>query len=153
MFRDHPIAENDAMDPVSFILNVLWLVAGGAVAAFGWFVAAVIMVVTIIGIPFARAAFDNGVYTLWPFGVRAVARDRYYGEDIGTGPLGFLGNIVWFILAGWWLALGHLVAAFFLAITLVGLPFAWAHVKLAGFALWPIGRSVVRHDIGWRRYR
>lgn len=153
MFRDHPIAENDAMDPVSFILNVLWLVAGGAVAALGWFVAAVIMVVTIIGIPFARAAFDNGVYTLWPFGVRAVERDRYYGEDIGTGPLGFLGNIVWFILAGWWLALGHLVAAFFLAITLVGLPFAWAHVKLAGFALWPIGRSVVRHDIGWRRYR
>ena len=138
MLRDHPIAENDAVDPVSFVLNILWLVAGGAVAALGWFVAALIMVVTIIGIPFARAAFDNGLYTLWPFGVRAVARDRYYGEDIGTGPLGFLGNIIWFVLAGWWLALGYILA--------------WAHVKLAGFALWPIGRSVVRSDINRRYY-
>ena len=150
MLRDHPINENDALDPVSFILNVIWLVAGGALAALGWFFAAVIMIVTIVGIPFARAAFDNGVYTLWPFGVRAVARERLYGEDIGTGPLGFIANIVWFILAGWWLALGHVIAAFLLAITIIGLPFAWAHLKLAGFALWPIGRSVVRSDIGRR---
>ena len=152
MLRDHPINENDALDPVSFILNVIWLVAGGALAALGWLFAAVIMIVTIVGIPFARAAYDNGVYTLWPFGVRAVARERLYGEDIGTGPLGFIANIVWFILAGWWLALGHVIAAFLLAITIIGLPFAWAHLKLAGFALWPIGRSVVRSDIGRRHY-
>jgi len=151
MFRDHPISENDAMDPMSFILNILWLIAGGAVAALGWFVAAAVMVVSIIGIPFARAAFDNGVYTLWPFGVRAYDRGALYGEDIGTGPLGFLGNVVWFVLAGWWLALGHLIAALFLAITVIGIPFAWAHLKLAGYGLWPIGRSVVRHDIGRRR--
>ncbi len=152
MFRDHPIAENDAIDPLSFVLNLLWLVTGGALAALGWFFAALLMVVTIIGIPFARAAFDNGVYTLWPFGVRAVARDRMYGEDIGTGPLGLVGNLIWLVLAGWWLALGHLVAAIGLGITIIGLPFAWAHLKLAGYALWPIGRSVVRHDIGQRTY-
>jgi len=146
MFRDHPISENDAMDPMSFILNILWLIAGGAVAALGWFIAAAVMVVTIIGIPFARAAFDNGVYTLWPFGVRAYDRGALYGEDIGTGPLGFLGNIIWFVLAGWWLALGHLVAALFLAITVIGIPFAWAHFKLAALALWPIGKAIVPND-------
>jgi uncharacterized membrane protein YccF (DUF307 family) len=152
MLREHPLNETDALDPLSFILNLLWLVLGGAVAAFGWFIASLVMVVTIIGIPFARAAYDNGVYTLWPFGVRGAARDRLYGEDIGTGTLGFLGNIVWFLFAGWWLALGHVLAAIVLAITIIGIPFAWAHLKLAGFALWPIGRSVVRHDV-WRARR
>jgi uncharacterized membrane protein YccF (DUF307 family) len=152
MLRDHPITEHEALDPASFVLNILWLAAGGALAALGWFLAALIMVVTIVGIPFARAAYDNGVYTLWPFGVRAIERDRLYGEDIGAGPLGFIGNILWFVLAGWWLALGHVVAAIALAFTIIGIPFAWAHLKLAGFGLWPIGRSVVRHDIGrWRR--
>lgn len=156
MYRDHPLAtpEND-IDPTSLILNILWLAFGGALAALGWFFAAVIMVITIIGIPWARAAFDNGVYTLWPFGTRPVARDRLYGEDIGTGPLGLLGNLIWLVLAGWWLALGHIFAALALAITIIGIPFAWAHLKLAGFALWPIGRSIVRHDIdrAYRRYR
>ena len=154
MLRDHPLTENDALDPLSFILNILWLVFGGAVAALAWFIAAAIMVVTIIGIPFARAAFDNGMYSLWPFGVRPAARERLYGEDIGTGPLGFLGNVVWLVLAGWWLALGHLFAALALAITIIGLPFAWAHLKLAGYSLWPIGRSLVRHDINqrWARH-
>lgn len=147
MLRDHPLNETEALDPLSFVLNILWLVLGGAMTAFGWFIAAFVMVITIIGIPFARAAFDNGVYTLWPFGVRAEARDRLYGEDVGTGPLGFLGNIFWFVFAGWWLALAHVFAAILLGVTIIGLPFAWAHLKLAGFALWPIGRSVVRHDI------
>jgi uncharacterized membrane protein YccF (DUF307 family) len=57
--------------------------------------------------------------------------------------LGFLGNLIWLVLAGWWLALGHLIAAVLLAITLVGIPFAWAHLKLAGIALWPIGKVIV----------
>ena len=152
MLRDHPLNDAGAITPISLILNVIWLAAGGVMTAIGWFLAAFIMVITIIGIPWARAAFDNGVYTLWPFGSKPIARDRLYGEDIGTGPLGFLGNLIWFLLAGWWLALGHLLAAAALAITIIGLPFAWAHLKLAGFALWPIGRSIVSSDMRRRAY-
>jgi uncharacterized membrane protein YccF (DUF307 family) len=151
MLRDHPLTDESAVDPASLVLNVIWLVLGGALSALGWFIAAFVMVITIIGIPWARAAFDNGVYTLWPFGARAMGRERLYGHEIGTGPLGLLGNLVWFFLAGWWLALAHLFAALALAITIIGIPFAWAHLKLAGFALWPIGRAVVRHDLGYRR--
>ena len=146
MYPDHPLQDERGITPIALALNLLWLVFGGALAALGWFIAAFFMVITIVGIPWARSAFDNGVYTLWPFGARPLARDRLYGEDIGTGPLGFLGNIIWFVLAGWWLALGHLFAAIGLAITIIGLPFAWAHLKLAGFALWPIGRTIVSSD-------
>ncbi|MBR1134229.1 MAG: YccF domain-containing protein [Bradyrhizobium sp.] len=132
------------MQPVSLLLNVLWIVLGGAYMAFGWLVAAVVMAITIIGLPWARAAFNIAAYTLLPFGSRAVRRDELTGmEDVGTGPLGLLGNIIWFVLAGWWLALGHLLTAIALAVTIIGLPFAWAHLKLAGLALWPIGKTIV----------
>ena len=132
------------MQPVSIILNVLWIVIGGAWMAFGWLVAAVIMAITIIGLPWARAAFNIAVYTLLPFGSRAVRRDEVTGvPDVGTGPLGVVGNIIWFVLAGWWLALLHLIHAIALAITIIGIPFAWAHLKLAGLALWPIGKTIV----------
>jgi len=138
MYPDHPLADQRGPTPMALILNILWLVLGGALVALGWFIAALVMVVTIIGIPWARAAFDIGVYSLWPFGARPIERDRLYGDDIGTGPFGLLGNIIWLLLAGWWLALGHLIAA---------LPFAWAHLKLAGFSLWPIGRTIVSSDL------
>jgi uncharacterized membrane protein YccF (DUF307 family) len=83
-------------------------------------------------------------YTLLPFGQKAVSRAAYSGqEDIGTGPLGMLGNIIWFLFAGWWLALAHVLTAILLAITIIGIPFAWAHLKLAGIALWPIGKTIV----------
>jgi uncharacterized membrane protein YccF (DUF307 family) len=81
---------------------------------------------------------------LFPFGQKAVSREAYTGQqDIGTGPLGVIGNIVWLVLAGWWLALGHLATAIVLAVTIIGIPFAWAHLKLAGIALWPIGKIIV----------
>jgi uncharacterized membrane protein YccF (DUF307 family) len=132
------------MSPVSVVLNLLWLVFGGVWMAFGWIVAAVIMAITIIGIPWARAAFNIASYALLPFGRKAVSRAEYLGtDDVGTGPFGFVGNILWLVLAGWWLALGHLVTAFLLAITFIGIPFAWAHLKLAGIALWPIGKMIV----------
>jgi uncharacterized membrane protein YccF (DUF307 family) len=132
------------MSPMSLLLNLLWIVFGGLEMAVGWIVAAVIMAITIIGLPWARAAFNIAVYTLLPFGQTAVSRGDYTGrEDLGTGPLGTLGNILWFIFAGWWLALGHLLFALGLAITIIGLPFAWAHLKLAGLALWPIGKMIV----------
>src|SRR5262249_53931847 len=117
---------------------------GGVEMAIGWLIAAAIMAITIVGLPWARAAFNIAVYTLLPFGSRAVRRDELTGEsDIRTGPLGVIGNIILLVLAGWWLALGHLVVAVIFAITIVGLPFAWAHLKLAGLALWPIGKVIV----------
>jgi uncharacterized membrane protein YccF (DUF307 family) len=132
------------MSPLSILLNLLWIVFGGLEMAIGWLIAAVIMAITIIGIPWARAAFNIAGYTLLPFGQRAVSRAEYHGQhDVGTGPLGLVGNIIWLILAGWWLALGHLIAAIVFAITIIGIPFAWAHLKLAGIALWPIGKMIV----------
>jgi uncharacterized membrane protein YccF (DUF307 family) len=133
-----------AMSPFSFFMNLLWILFGGLWMAAGWVLAAVIMAVTIVGIPWARAAFNIAAYTLLPFGQRAVSREEYFGRgDIGTGALGLIGNIIWLVLAGWWLALGHVVTAIMLAVTIVGVPFAWAHLKLAGLALWPIGKTIV----------
>jgi uncharacterized membrane protein YccF (DUF307 family) len=118
--------------------------------ALGWLIAAAIMAITIIGIPWARAAFNIAQYTFVPFGFMAVPRDEYTGrEDIGTGALGFLGNIVWLVLAGWWLAIAHVVTAVMLAVTIIGIPFAWAHLKLAGLALWPVGKMIVPNDQPW----
>ncbi len=135
------------MTAIQFLLNLLWIVLGGFGMALGWVIAAIIMAITIIGIPWARASFNIARYALLPFGYKAVSRDEYLGqENIGTGPLGIIGNIIWFILAGWWLALGHLVIAILLAITIIGIPFAWAHFKLAALALWPIGKTIVPND-------
>jgi uncharacterized membrane protein YccF (DUF307 family) len=132
------------MPPVSIFLNIVWLLLGGLWMAFGWLVAAVIMALTIIGLPWARAAFNIAAYTMLPFGQRAVRRDALTGQaDTGTGPLGLLGNLIWLLLAGWWLALAHVITAVILAMTIVGIPFAWAHLKLAGIALWPIGKAIV----------
>jgi uncharacterized membrane protein YccF (DUF307 family) len=136
-----------AMSPIALLLNLLWIVFGGLWMAVGWVFAAVIMAITIIGIPWARAAFNIASYTLLPFGRRAVSRAEYSGRhDLGTGPFGLIGNIIWFVLAGWWLALAHLITAIMLAVTIIGIPFAWAHLKLAGIALWPIGKEIVAAD-------
>ena len=124
------------MSPVSLLLNILWIVLGGAWMAFGWLVAAVIMAITIIGLPWAFAAMRIALYTLLPFGHEIRSRPD-------AGMLSLIGNIIWFVLAGWWLALGHLVTALVLAVTIIGIPFAWAHLKLAGIALWPIGKVIV----------
>lgn len=141
------------MSPIALLLNVLWLLFGGLAAGIAWGIASVIMAITIIGIPWARAAFNIAVYTLLPFGFKAVARDDHFGRgDTGTGVLGAIGNLVWFVFAGWWLALGHLFLAVVLAITIIGLPFAWAHLKLAGIALWPIGKAIVAADDAPLRY-
>jgi uncharacterized membrane protein YccF (DUF307 family) len=127
------------MSPLSLILNLLWILFGGLWMAAAWLLAAVIMAITIIGLPWARAALTMAGYTLLPFGNTVVSRS----SGIGAGPLGLLGNIIWLVLAGWWLALGHLITAIFLAVTIIGIPFAWAHLKLAGLALWPIGKDIV----------
>jgi uncharacterized membrane protein YccF (DUF307 family) len=132
------------MSPLRLLLNVLWIIFGGLWMAAGWLLAALIMAITIVGLPWTRAAFNMAAYALVPFGHKAVSRAEWTGRaDLGTGPLGMLGNIIWLVLAGWWLALAHLITAIGLAITIIGIPFAWAHLKLAGIALWPIGKMIV----------
>jgi uncharacterized membrane protein YccF (DUF307 family) len=130
-----------------FLLNAVWFVLGGFFAGLAWILAGVIMAITIIGIPWARSCFMLARYTFWPFGYDIVARDEWNGRaDMGTGALGTIGNVIWFVLAGWWLALMHIVAAAGLAVTIIGIPFAWAHVKLALASLFPIGKTVVAVD-------
>jgi uncharacterized membrane protein YccF (DUF307 family) len=142
------------MPLTSLLLNLLWILCGGLWMAIAWVIAGVIMAFTIIGLPWARAAFTIARYTLLPFGHTAVSRAQYAGrEDLGTGPLGTLGNLIWLALAGWWLALGHLVFAVGLGLTIIGLPFAWAQLKLAGLALWPIGKTIVPIGAARRRGR
>ncbi|RMF69076.1 MAG: YccF domain-containing protein [Alphaproteobacteria bacterium] len=129
------------------ILNVLWVVFGGFEMAMGWWLAGLLFAISIIGLPWARAAFNIGLYALWPFGSRAVNRELITGEsDIGTGPFGMIGNIVWFLLAGWWLALGHIALALLYAITIIGLPFAYVHLKLVPITLAPIGKTIIHES-------
>jgi hypothetical protein len=90
------------MSPISVLLNLLWIIFGGLWMAAGWIIAAIVMAITIIGLPWTRAAFNIAVYTLLPFGQKAVSRAAYGQHDLGTGPLGLLGNVLWLILAGWW---------------------------------------------------
>lgn len=142
------------MPAFRFLLNILWVFTGGLWMAAAWLLAGVIMALTIVGLPWTRAAFNIALFTFLPFGHRAVSRARFTGrEDIGTGPLGVIGNVIWFLLAGWWLAILHLGHAIVLAVTIIGLPFAWAHIKLAAIALWPIGRTIVTVEEAESLYR
>lgn len=130
-----------------FILNLLWLILGGWLMGLGWILAGVIMAITIIGLPWARSCFMIARYSFWPFGYDIVSRDEVNGRsDMGTGTLGTIGNVIWFVFAGWWLALAHLSLAVTLAFTIIGIPFAWAHVKLAMASLFPVGKTVVAVD-------
>ena len=142
------------MPVISVLLNLLWIIFGGLWMALAWVVAAILMAITIVGLPWTRAAFNIALYTLLPFGQRAVSRAEYTGrDDLGTSPLGVIGNLIWLVIAGWWLTLLHLMTAVLLAVTIIGLPFAWAHIKLAGLALWPIGKMIVPSDEPrFRRY-
>jgi uncharacterized membrane protein YccF (DUF307 family) len=117
------------------ILNVLWFVLGGFISGTLWLLAGVIMAITIVGLPWTPAAFRMAGFSYWPFGRVVVERDR------GAGSA-FL-NILWFVLAGWWLAIHHIILAAGLAVTIIGIPFAWQHVKLAMLSLTPVGKDVV----------
>ena len=136
------------MPLLSLVLNILWIVFGGLYMAAGWALAGLLMALTIVGLPWCFAAFRIARYTLLPFGQTVVSRDE---ADGAGGPLALLGNLIWLVLAGWWLAFAHLVTAAALAISIVGIPFAWAHLKLAGLALWPLGRVVVTSEEAARR--
>jgi uncharacterized membrane protein YccF (DUF307 family) len=89
-----------------------------------------------------------GNFTFFPFGREAISRKELtHEEDLGTGTLGLLGNIVWFVLAGVWLAIGHVVSAVACFVTIIGIPFAIQHLKLAGIALAPVGKTIVSKEV------
>jgi len=129
---------------VRFLANLIWFVCGGVLMGLGWWFAGLVAAISLVGIPWARACFVIGSFAFWPFGQEAVGRAELTGRpDLGTGPLGFAGNLVWFGLAGWWLAIGHLTSALACFITIIGIPFGIQHLKLAVVALAPIGMAVV----------
>ncbi len=124
--------------PLQLIGNLLWLVLAGVWMALGYVIAGIVMCATIIGIPFGLQAFKLAGYALWPFGRTVIYRtDR---DD----ALSCLGNILWFVLAGIWVAIGHVVTGVLLCITIIGIPFGVASFKLAGLALTPFGKTVVQ---------
>ncbi|MEV6064218.1 YccF domain-containing protein [Nocardia asteroides] len=127
------------MKIVQLILNILWVVLCGFWMALGYLLAALICFILIITIPFGIAALRNAGYVLWPFGRSVV-------DKPGAGAGSLIGNIIWFIFAGWWLAIGHIATSVALAITIIGLPFAWANLKLVPLALFPLGHEVVDSD-------
>lgn len=132
---------------MNLLLNVIWVILGGFLMAIAWFAVGVLAAVSLVGLPWARACFNIALFSLWPFGREAVPRTMLTGrEDLGTGPLGLVGNVIWLVLFGVWLAIGHLVAAAACGITIIGIPFAFQHVKLAGISLMPIGLAVVDAD-------
>lgn len=132
---------------MNFILNILWTALGGFVMGVGWWIAGLLAAISIIGLPWARSCFVIGKFSFWPFGYEAINRKEVTGQyDIGTGPFGVIGNIIWFLVAGWWLAIGHLTSAMACFITIIGIPFGLQHIKLALIALTPVGMQVVNKN-------
>ncbi|MGC7098028.1 YccF domain-containing protein [Amycolatopsis lurida] len=118
------------------ILNVIWLVLCGFWMAVGYAIAGIICCILIITIPFGLASFRMANYALWPFGRTLVDRR-------GSGAFSVLGNIIWFLVAGWWLAIGHLVTGLLLCITIIGIPLGVANFKMIPVSLVPLGKEIV----------
>ncbi|HTY41600.1 MAG TPA: YccF domain-containing protein [Thermoanaerobaculia bacterium] len=124
--------------------NLIWLVCGGLLMGLAWWAAGLVAFVSIVGIPWGRACFVIGELCFLPFGRSVADRRVVTGKaDIGTGALGMIGNVIWFVLAGLWLAIGHLASAVLCFVTILGIPFGLQHLKLAEIALAPIGKTVV----------
>ena len=133
---------------MSTLGNLLWFIFGGALMGLGWWLAGLLAFVSIIGIPWGKACFVIGQFAFLPFGKEAVSRRDLSGrDDVGTGPLGFVGNVVWFVLIGVWLAIGHVVSAAACFVTIIGIPFGIQHLKLALIALAPIGKTIVDKEL------
>ncbi len=116
--------------------NLIWFFLAGLWLAIGYVVAGIANCLTIIGIPFGIASFRLATYTIWPFGRSVVARPT-------AGALSFIGNVIWFFLGGVWLALAHLLLGLLLCITIIGIPFGIACIRMAGLALAPLGKQIV----------
>lgn len=118
------------------ILNIIWLVFCGFWMAIAYVIAGIVCCILIVTIPFGLAAFRIAAYALWPFGRTVVRR-----QDAGAGSA--IGNIIWIVFAGWWLALGHLLTSIPLFVTIIGIPLAIANLKMIPISLAPLGREIV----------
>jgi uncharacterized membrane protein YccF (DUF307 family) len=128
-----------------FILNIIWLVLEGFWMAIGYALAGLVCFLLIITIPFGIACFRIAGYVLWPFGSTVV---RKPGAGIGAA----IGNIIWLVLFGWWLALGHLIAGVALCLTIIGIPLGLASFKLIPISLLPLGAQIVSADAPYPQY-
>ncbi len=118
------------------LLNIIWFVLAGLWLAIGYAIAALICFVLIITIPFGVASLRIGVFALWPFGKTVVKR-----RDAGAASA--IGNVIWFLLCGWWLAIGHLISGVLLCLTIIAIPLGLANFKLIPVSLVPFGREIV----------
>lgn len=139
------------MEFIRVILNLLWLVLVGLASAIGYAIAGIVMFVLIITIPFGIASFRLAGYALWPFGRTVIA-------DPEAGAPSVIGNVLWFILAGVWIAIGQALAGIAFFITIIGIPFGIASFKLARLSLNPLGKRIVPIEYaqmaqtGWQQY-
>ncbi|MEU4200501.1 YccF domain-containing protein [Streptomyces sp. NPDC045470] len=124
---------------MKLILNVIWLILSGLWMAVGYVLAGIICCILIVTIPFGIASFRIAGYALWPFGRTTVER-----RDAGAGSV--IGNVIWVIFAGWWLALGHIVTGALQCVTIIGIPFGIANFKMVPLSLLPLGREIVPTD-------
>ena len=128
--------------------NLIWFIFGGIIMGLAWCFFGLLAFISIVGIPWGRSCFVIAGFSFFPFGKVAIARDELtLSEDIGTGGFGMVGNIIWFIFAGLWLALGHVFSAIACFLTIIGIPFALQHLKLAGISISPIGKTVVTKEV------
>lgn len=127
--------------------NIVWFILGGALMGLGWWLVGLLAYLSIVGIPWGKACIVIGNFSFFPFGKEAVDRRTVKQKaDIGTGVFGSIGNVIWFILAGIWLAIGHLLSALACFVMIIGIPFGIQHIKLAVIALAPIGKTIVAID-------
>lgn len=128
--------------------NIFWFLLGGVFTGLLWWIFGLLAFISLVGIPWGRACFVMGSFAFFPFGKEPIRRDILTGQqDIGTSALGTVGNVLWFVLAGVWIALGHVLSALACAVTIIGIPFAWQHLKLAALALCPIGQTIVSVEV------
>jgi uncharacterized membrane protein YccF (DUF307 family) len=123
------------MTGLRLALNLIWFVISGIWLALAYAVFGVVMCLLVVTIPFGVASFRIASFCLWPFG-RSIVRDP------GAGAPSLVGNVLWFVLAGVWIAIAHVVAGVGLCLTIIGIPFGWAHIKLALVALAPLGAEI-----------
>ena len=133
---------------MSAIGNLIWFICGGVFMGLFWWFCGLIAFLSIVGIPWGRACFVIGNFSFLPFGKEAIRRDELTEQqDIGTQLPGMVGNVLWFLFAGFWLALGHVISALLCFFTIIGIPFGIQHLKLAGISISPIGKTIVSKEI------